>query len=121
MSCCLWQYRESTDHYGKCKCILPAAGTMGINQACRNKEMAREFILFVLGRDVQSKDLSDGLPVNALAARDWVGRENTSGTSIAVSGADGYELTGSWPTKEERLLVFDTAAGRIIPFGWTGF
>ena len=41
---------------------LPA-GTMGINQACRNKEMAREFILFVLGRDVQSKDLSDGLPV----------------------------------------------------------
>ena len=88
---------------------LPA-GTMGINQACRNKEMAREFILFVLGRDVQSKDLSDGLPVNALAARDWVGRENTSGTSIAVSGADGYELTGSWPTKEERLLVFDTAA-----------
>ena len=88
---------------------LPA-GTMGINQACRNKEMAREFILFVLGRDVQSKDLSDGLPVNALAARDWVERENTSGTSIAVSGADGYELTGSWPTKEERLLVFDTAA-----------
>ena len=88
---------------------LPA-GTMGINQACRNKEMASEFILFVLGRDVQSKDLSDGLPVNALAARDWVGRENTSGTSIAVSGADGYELTGSWPTKEERLLVFDTAA-----------
>ena len=88
---------------------LPA-GTMGINQACQNKEMAREFILFVLGRDVQSKDLSDGLPVNALAARDWVGRENTSGTSIAVSGADGYELTGSWPTKEERLLVFDTAA-----------
>ena len=66
---------------------LPA-GTMGINQACRNKEMAREFILFVLGRDVQSKDLSDGLPVNALAARDWVERENTSGTSIAVSGAE---------------------------------
>ena len=88
---------------------LPA-GTMGINQACRNKEMAREFILFVLGRDVQSKDLSDGLPVNALAARDWVGRENTSGTSIAVSGADGYELTGRWPTKDERRLVFDTAA-----------
>ena len=42
---------------------LPS-GTMGINQACQNKEMAREFILFVLGRDVQSKDLSDGLPVN---------------------------------------------------------
>ncbi|MCD7991747.1 MAG: extracellular solute-binding protein [Clostridia bacterium] len=93
---------------------LPA-GTMGINQACQNKEMAREFMLFVLGRDVQSKDLSDGLPVNILAAGDWVERENTSGTSIAVSGDDGYELAGSWPTKEERQLVFDIAARATHP------
>lgn len=93
---------------------LPS-GTMGINQACRNKEMAREFILFVLGHDVQSKDLSDGLPVNALAVSDWVGRENASGTSIVVSGDDGYELEGSWPAKEERMLVFDTAAGADHP------
>lgn len=93
---------------------LPA-GTMGINQACQNKEMAREFMLFVLGRDVQSKDLSDGLPVNTLAAGDWVERENTSGTSIAVSGDDGYELAGSWPTKEERQLVFDIAARATHP------
>ena len=88
---------------------LPS-GTMGINQACQNKEMAREFILFVLGRDVQSKDLSDGLPVNTLAVRDWVDREDNKDTSVAVSGDDGYELTGSWPTKEERQLVFDVAA-----------
>ena len=88
---------------------LPA-GTMGINQACRNKEMAREFILFVLGRDVQSKDLSDGLPVNTLAVRDWVDREDNKDTSVAVSGDDGYELNGSWPTKEERRMVFDVAA-----------
>lgn len=84
--------------------------TMGINQACRNKEMAREFILFVLGRDVQSKDLSDGLPVNTLAVEDWIGRENASSTSIAVSGDDGYELTAGWPSREERMLVFETAA-----------
>ena len=88
---------------------LPS-GTMGINQACQNKEMAREFILFVLGRDVQSKDLSDGLPVKTLAVRDWVDREDNKDTSVAVSGDDGYELTGSWPTKEERQLVFDVAA-----------
>ena len=69
---------------------LPS-GTMGINQACQNKEMAREFILFVLGRDVQSKDLSDGLPVNTLAVRDWVDREDNKDTSVAVSGDDGYE------------------------------
>ena len=61
---------------------LPS-GTMGINQACQNKEMAREFILFVLGRDVQSKDLSDGLPVNTLAVRDWVDREDNKDTSVA--------------------------------------
>ena len=88
---------------------LPS-GTMGINQACQNKEMAREFILFVLGRDVQSKDLSDGLPVNTLAVRDWVDREDNKDTSVAVSGDDGYELNGSWPTKEERRMVFDVAA-----------
>lgn len=93
---------------------LPA-GTMGINQAGRNKEMAREFILFVLGRDVQSKDLSDGIPVNALAAQDWVDRENANGTSIAVSGTDGYELAGSWPAKAERRIVFDIAAKASRP------
>ena len=56
------------------------------------------------------KDLSDGLPVNTLAVRDWVDREDNKDTSVAVSGDDGYELNGSWPTKEERRMVFDVAA-----------
>ena len=34
-------------------------GTIGINQASPRKGLAEEFVLFVLGQEVQSSDLSD--------------------------------------------------------------
>lgn len=85
-------------------------GTIGINHASPRKELAEEFILYILGREVQSGDLGDGLPVNTAASADWVEGENTSGVSVAVSGSDDYTLSGEWPSEEERQMIFDIAA-----------
>lgn len=85
-------------------------GAMGINQASARRELAEEFILYALGREVQGSDLNDGLPVNAKAAGDWVERENSSVGSVSVGGTDGYALEGSWPAKEERQRIFDIAS-----------
>ena len=54
---------------------LPS-GTMGINQACQNKEMAREFILFCAGtRRPVKGTFQYGLPVNTRAVRTgWIGK-----------------------------------------------
>lgn len=83
-------------------------GTLGINQASPRKELASEFLLFVLGAEVQSSDLSDGLPVNTQAVKAWM--EIESKANISVSGDDDYVLSGEWPTKEECRMLFDVAA-----------
>lgn len=84
-------------------------GTLGINQASPNKELAGEFLLFVLGAEIQSSDLSDGLPVNTQAVDAWINMESQG--SIGVSGDDDYTLSGEWPSKEECRMLFDVAAG----------
>ena len=81
------------------------------NQACQNKEMAREFILSLCWDATSSqRTFQTAFRSIPLAVRDWVDREDNKDTSVAVSGDDGYELNGSWPTKEERRMVFDVAA-----------
>lgn len=83
-------------------------GTLGINQASPRKELAGEFLLFLLGAEVQSSDLSDGLPVNTQAVDAWIDMESQG--SIGVSGDDDYMLSGEWPSKEECQTLFDVAA-----------
>ncbi|WP_367932498.1 hypothetical protein [Enterocloster citroniae] len=89
---------------------LPS-GVVGINSASPRKDLAKEFVLYVLSVEVQSSDLADGLPVNALAAEAWVEREDSSSAMVSVSGGeDGYTIAGAWPTKEERRMIFDAAS-----------
>lgn len=83
-------------------------GTLGINHASPRKELAARFMLSVLGTEVQSSDLSDGLPVNTHAVEAWIGMDGT--ISSWVGGYDDYMLVGVWPTKEERRMIFDVAA-----------
>lgn len=89
---------------------LPS-GVVGINSASPRKDLAKEFVLYVLSVEVQSSDLADGLPVNALAAEAWVEREDSSSAMVSVGGGeDGYTIAGAWPTKGERRMIFDAAS-----------
>jgi len=89
---------------------LPS-GMVGINQASQEKELAREFILYLLGQEVQDADLGDGLPVNAKSVEAWIDREDSNSSSISVSsGSDDYMISGEWPDREDRRKVFEVAA-----------
>lgn len=87
---------------------LPAAN-LGINAGSSKSKLAQEFIQFVLSSEIQSSDLSDGLPVNTEAAAVWVEREDKFGSMVAVSGDDGYTINGSWPDHQQRQQLFELA------------
>lgn len=84
-------------------------GMLGINKGGRQTELAREFVLYVLGSKVQGSDLSDGLPVNRKAVDEWMIDKKSSQYSVGVSGADGYSLSGVWPDEKEKTQVFQLA------------
>ncbi|RJW39189.1 hypothetical protein DXC92_17840 [Clostridiales bacterium TF09-2AC] len=90
-------------------------GTIGINQASPRKGLAEEFVLFVLGQEVQSSDLSDGLPVNTRAVDVWVDRGDKGGGLSVTLGDGSYSITGSSPTREECQMLFETAAMATHP------
>lgn len=61
------------------------SGLVGINKASKNKELAKEFLAYLLGEKVQSSTAFDGFPVNAKAL-DGVMNEvdRLQGMSIAI-------------------------------------
>ena len=90
-------------------------GVLGINKGSQDMELAQEFVRYVLGSQVQGSDLSDGLPVNLKAVDEWMIDKKGGEYMVAVSGGDGYELTGSWPNKEEKTQLFRLAEGADRP------
>ena len=85
------------------------AGILGINKGSKNLELARQFVQYVVGSEVQGSDLTDGLPVNTKGIEEWMIDKKTSLYSIGVSGGDGYEISGEWPNDEEKKRVFRLA------------
>ena len=90
-------------------------GVIGINKASPRKGLAEEFVRFVLGQEVQSSDLLDGLPVNTKAIDVWVEREDKGGSLSVTMGNGAYSITGSSPTREECRMLFETAAAATHP------
>ncbi|MBT9778788.1 hypothetical protein GPL15_20110 [Clostridium sp. MCC353] len=84
-------------------------GILGINKGSKNLELARQFVQYVVGSEVQGSDLTDGLPVNTKGIEEWMIDKKTSMYSIGVSGGDGYELSGEWPNYEEKKQIFRLA------------
>ena len=82
-------------------------GTVGINSASGQKELAEEFVKYLFSDEIQSAALIDGFPV-LLSALDGKVQEAAAASgnfaaSVAVSGEDGIdmELVASYPEEEE--------------------
>lgn len=61
------------------------SGLVGINKASKNKELAKEFLAYLLGDKVQSSTAFDGFPVNAKALDGVMNEVDTlQGMSIAI-------------------------------------
>lgn len=88
-----------------------AVGTVGINSASGQKELAEEFVRYLFSDEIQSAALIDGFPV-LLSALDGKVQEAAAASgnfaaSVAVAGEDGIdmELAASYP-EEEEVLAF---------------
>lgn len=86
------------------------AGTMGINASSQYADRAKEFLACVLSETEQSKDMGDGMPVNAAALASYCDKESdiTTGIGYTENGVEKM-FTFHWPTKEEIQFMTDLA------------
>lgn len=91
-------------------------GTIAVNKAGKNKELAVQFLTAALSETVQRSDFYDGFPVNenALEFLTGIERNSADGYGGFIDGADGrtYEWKYSWPSEplRRRLVDFCKAA-----------
>lgn len=89
---------------------------LGINRSGSQTQLAEDFVRFALGDQVQDSDLTDGLPVNGKAMELWMSPDwGNPELSMAASGADGYMLTGTFPTAEQRQQIIALAKAAVHP------
>jgi hypothetical protein len=93
--------------------FLPG-GIIGLNNASKEKELARNLMSFMLSKEVQGSNLNDGFPVNRSSLQKLIGTDNDN-FSLAVSTNDGEMVTGDWPIKEERDEILDMATKVTVP------
>lgn len=85
------------------KSFIPV-GMIGLNSKAQEPEIAKQFIHFLLEREVQDMIVYDGFPVNKVSLEAWIKRDNVP-IMYGESNEDGDEIYGEWPEKEERELI----------------
>ena len=80
---------------------------MGILTTAAHSQAAEKFLTFMLSDEVQSKDLSDGFPVNQVTFDREIEEEGFSDSSFGSSDADGNRISydAQWPDAQERQAL----------------
>jgi len=86
---------------------------VGVNQATRQPELAKEFIWYVFSTEVQKEEFYDGFPVGTEAQEIQTAKEKELYT-IGASIGD-YIITGDWPSLEERTELMEMVRGLKTP------
>lgn len=76
-------------------------GLIGLNSASKEPDMAKQFIGFLFSQEVQDANLYDGFPVNSKSMDKWIAEEKADDV-YSVTDREGNDITGTWPTLEER-------------------
>lgn len=86
-------------------------GTIGINKASKNKDIAIEFLKKAFSEDVQRSDFYDGFAVNQNALEFLIGTERNTADGYGgyINGTDGrtYEMKIVWPSEPLRQKLVD--------------
>ena len=90
--------------------------TVGLNSACIQKDLAKEFLKTLISDEVQKAVLGDGLPVNERMLTELA--EMDYGNS-SMSFFDGKDITSiEYPSMEELKEVFDCAKQLTTPLSY---
>ncbi|BCJ95400.1 hypothetical protein acsn021_29690 [Anaerocolumna cellulosilytica] len=90
------------------KDIFIPNGVVGINNASKEVDTVKDFVSFLLSKEVQNTNVYDGFPVNSDSLAQWEEEENNN-IYVVISGADGNEIQGGWPDKEKRAKIINIA------------
>lgn len=86
-------------------------GTIGINKAGNNKDIAIQFLQTALSEEVQRSDFYDGFAVNKNALDYLCGIDRSSADAYggSIDGIDGntYEWRSSWPSEPQRRRLVE--------------
>lgn len=93
--------------------FLPG-GMVGLNSKAKEGEIAKQFIRFLFGKEVQDANVYDGFPVNKKSMEGWLSKEDP-GISIAVGDHEGNMLSAEWPDKEQRDSLLKMALDLKLP------
>jgi maltose-binding protein MalE len=85
------------------------SGTIGINNASANKEIAGDFVKVLYSYEVQNNELSDGLPVNARALDNF----GLTPNDYYIGGPNGFEATQ--PSEEVMKQIIALAKSLTTP------
>lgn len=103
---------------GQQKDVFIPHGILGIAADCSQQKFALEFAEYILGSEVQAKDLEDGFPVNRTAFKQFSENPDKSKNipMITVAGSAGqggtYDLTLEWPSSKD-IDRFDKMLGEV--------
>lgn len=97
--------REAGMYYDTLDKQFIESGLVGVNKASNNKELAKDFVSYLLEEKVQSCSAFDGFPVNVKALDAIMGDvESLQGLSIAV---DSYFAEIQAPSKKQVQELYD--------------
>lgn len=90
---------------------------MGILNTTENKEAAEDFLVFLLGEQVQSREYAVGFPVNMAALEKQIAEDKESYSSGSFSNDDGTyeEYDGLYPDAQRRQRLKTWAEALTTP------
>ena len=90
---------------------------MGILTTAAHPQAAENFLTFMLSDEGQSKDLSDGFPVNQVTFDREIEEEGYADSSFGSSDADGNRISydAQWPDAQQRQELKEWVDNLTIP------
>lgn len=98
-----------------------ASGSIGLNAASKETELAGEFIQYLYSNEIQQINLYNGFPIERKALEKWLLEvpENAEDISFASSINDGEgrgeTISGGYPSEEIRKTVLSLIEGLSTP------
>ncbi|WP_455714236.1 hypothetical protein [Anaerosporobacter sp.] len=96
--------REANMYYDTINNQYVESGVIGVNKASKNKDLARDFLKFLLSEKVQSSMAFDGFPVNTAALDKIMDNSKLTGMTL---GKDGAITRIEPPTAKEVQGLYD--------------
>ncbi len=83
--------------------VFKATGLIGISSAGKQKELAKEFIQVLFGKEIQRQNLEGAFPINQAAMEEWIQFEDKD--YYCIAGEE--KITAYYPEKKARDKIYE--------------